>query len=142
MPNGFTWEASPAEVWGEGIDAWDLKLYDGLQATFKQGADDATRFMQQNAPWLDSLDGLVRQGLYAYNWQVGAEEMGITAAYSRVVDSRGQVFLGFEHELTDFPYAGIISIILNRREPTFLGEFSIDFMDRVRVLVGDKPWLY
>lgn len=137
---GFKWNQSPEETLIPALDAWDLNFFDGLEKFFNQEAQSATAFMQQSAPWHDRTYK-ARHGLRAEAWQDGVIEFGLTASYSpNTINPETGVAYSFALEEETFPDAGILSIILNRRPETFLGDWAWGFMDRLKVFIGDKGY--
>lgn len=136
--SGFKWDQSPEETLMPALDAWNLNFFDGLEKFFAQEAQSATAFLQQAAPWEDRTYK-ARHGLRAESWQDGTIELGLTASYSQnTINPRTGQRYSYNLEEATFPYAGILSVILNRRPETFLGDWAWGFMDRLRILVGDK----
>lgn len=126
----FRWDVPPTEAWD--FDGWRKDFDDQLTDLMRVEAANATDFLHGNAPW----KGRGREGLQAYAWEEPGA-VGITATYGPdSIDPRNGFNFGFAHELWNYANAGIISIILNRREPSFLGEFARDMFGRLRARFG------
>lgn len=126
----FQWQQSPEDVFVPGITRWEAQLRAGLDDLADQGALQAEGFMQSNAPWKDQTKK-ARQGLFAYPFS-DETSFGITASYSGAINPETNEDYSYALELTTFPISGILSIILTRRRPSFLGEFARRWFDQVK----------
>lgn len=58
----FKWEAAPADVFPQGFENYSKSLYAMAEWLAEAQAEEATAWMQQNAPWMD-VSGRARAGL-------------------------------------------------------------------------------
>lgn len=132
----FQWDETPEAVFGPGIELWQSRLVLVLDTLVEDGAIEAERFMKAYAPWTDQTKK-ARQGLYAYPIPYGVNEdhVGIVASYSGAINPTTGEDYSYALEQYTFPVSGILSIILDRRQPTFLGEYARRFFDRVKAQI-------
>lgn len=129
----FRWYKPPEDVFTPGIERWQTSLRAELDTLTDQGAVDAESFMTANAPWRDRT-WKARRGLFAY--PISDDDMvGITASYSGAINPDTHVDYSYGLERKTYPISGILSIILKRRDQTFLGEFARNWFDRLKARI-------
>jgi hypothetical protein len=134
----FKWTTSPDVVFVEGMQRYRETTMDALFALMEQEAVRCERWMRDNAVWHDDcMPG--REYLKAVAFRDDAAlQVGIRAYYDHELymsKCRQKPFpFGIMHELWTFPQAGVISIIVPRRNPSVLGEFAAEVWDKVRAL--------
>lgn len=130
----FQWDTDPETLFADRIDGWQREFKRVMTQITRVEAQRATAFLQQNAPWQDRTYK-ARAGLRAEMF-MGDDAFGITAMYNpNTINPKTGEAYSFDLEQRLFKRAGVLSIILDRRSPSFLGEYADYFMDVVKEFV-------
>ena len=82
--SGFVWDIDPERAFGDGMDAWALRLNEAIFALAQFYAPQIESWMKANAPWVDRT-GNARQSLWAVASREGHNviiEMGYGVIYA------------------------------------------------------------
>lgn len=139
MKARFWWDANdPPHTFPRGMANYTATMMDTIYAICVEEAENVQAFMRLNAVWKDScMPG--REYLKARAIRDDAAYLiGIEAYYDHELYlsrcPQPPFPFGIAHETYTFEKAGVISIILPRRQNTVLGNEAPRIWDRIRAL--------